>query len=207
MRCEECREAVSTRLDDEDMPPGIDDASVDGHLAGCGGCRSWLLEATRLHRSVRVRSVAPLQDRTDHILAAVPLTARPRRVREGVRYALLAIGLTQIVLALPALLLAEDAQAPVHVTREIGAFELALGIGLLACVWRPRLASGLLPFAGALAGAMLLTAVVDVSQGAAVALTEAHHLLDLAGVALLALLHPRSRTRTTGSGISTVATT
>lgn len=193
MRCEEIREALSARLDDEAPPPGADDAAVDAHLAGCAGCRTWLLEATTLHRTVRVRAAAPLEDRTDHILAAVPLTARPRRVREGVRYALLAIGITQILLALPSLVLGEDAQAPVHIAREMGAFELALGVGLLATFFRPRLAAGLLPFATALAGAMLLTAVLDVAQGQAVALTEAHHVLDLVGVALLALLHPRTR--------------
>ncbi len=193
MRCEDIREGLSARLDDEAPPPGVDDDAIDHHLAGCAGCRTWMLEATTLHRTVRVRAATPLQDRTDHILAAVPLTARPRRVREGVRYALLAIGLTQILLALPSLVLGEDAQAPVHVAREMGAFELALGVGLLATFWRPRLASGLLPFAGALAGAMVLTAVLDVAQGQAVAVTEAHHVLDLAGVALLALLHPRTR--------------
>jgi predicted anti-sigma-YlaC factor YlaD len=193
MRCEDCREAASARLDAEAMPAGLTDAEVDHHLEGCAECRAWVAGATSLHRAVRVRPAAPVADRTDAILAAVPITSRPRRVREGVRYALLAIGLSQLLLALPALILAEDAQAPVHVAREMGAFELALGVGLLATAWRPRLAAGLLPFAGALAGAMLLTAGIDVVQGEAVALTEAHHVLDLVGVALLALLHPRER--------------
>ena len=193
MRCEDCRDAASARLDAEALPAGLTDDDVDDHLLGCAECRAWVVRATALHRAVRVRTAPPVADRTDAILAAVPVTARPRPVREGVRYALLAIGLSQLVLALPALVLAEDAQAPVHVAREMGAFELALGVGLLATAWRPRLAAGLLPFAGALAGAMLLTAGIDVVQGQAVALTEAHHVLDLVGVALLALLHPRPR--------------
>lgn len=193
MRCDDCRDAASARLDSEALPAGVSDDDVDLHLEGCTDCRAWVAQATALHRAVRVRPAEPVADRTDLILAAVPLTARPRRVREGVRFALLAIGLTQLVLAIPALVLADDAQAPVHVAREMGAFELALGVGLLATVWRPRLAAGLLPFAGALAGAMLLTAGIDVVQGEAVALGEAHHVLDLVGVALLALLHPRSR--------------
>ena len=193
MRCEDCRDATSARLDAEALPAGLTDDDVDHHLGGCAECRAWVARATDLHRAVRVRAATPVADRTDAILAAVPVAARPRPVREGVRYALLAIGLSQLVLALPALVLAEDAQAPVHVAREMGAFELALGVGLLATAWRPRLAAGLLPFAGALAGAMLLTAGIDVVQGQAVALTEAHHVLDLVGVALLALLHPRPR--------------
>ncbi len=192
MRCEDCRDAASARLDAEALPDGLTDDEVDTHLATCSDCRAWVEGATTLHRSLRVRPVAPVVDRTEQILAAVPVSARPRPVREAVRYALLAIGLTQLVLAVPALILAEDAQAPVHVAREMGAFELALGVGILATAWRPRLAAGLLPFAGALAGAMLLTAGIDVAQGQAVALTEAHHVLDLIGVALLTLLHPSS---------------
>ncbi|HEX7135418.1 MAG TPA: hypothetical protein VF228_22775 [Iamia sp.] len=193
MRCADCRDAASARLDAEALPAGLTDADVDLHLEGCADCRAWVAQATALHRAVRIRPAVPVVDRTDAILAAVPLSARPRPVREAVRYALLAIGLTQLVLAVPALVLADDARAPVHVAREMGAFELALGVGLLATAWRPRLAAGLLPFAGALAGAMVLTAGVDVVQGDAVALTEAHHVLDLVGVALLTLLHPRTR--------------
>ncbi len=193
MRCSDCRDAASARLDGEDAPAGTTFAAVDAHLDGCRDCGAWLDGATRLHRTVRVRPVEPVVDRTDAILAAVPASARPRPVREVVRYALLAIGLTQLVLALPALVLADGASAPVHVAREMGAFEVALAAGLLATAWRPRLAFGLLPFALALAGALVVTAAVDLAHGQAVALTEAHHLLDLIGVALLVVLHPRPR--------------
>lgn len=184
MDCDVCRTGLSAQLDGEDGPAPL--AEVHHHLVGCDGCASWFDEATRLHRWVRVRTAEPLPDRTDAILAGVPVTARPRPVREGVRYALLAIGLTQVLLALPALVLAESQAAPVHITREMGAFELALGVGLLAAVWRPRLCSGMLPFAAALAGAMLFTAVIDLAQGEAIASAEGQHLLALVGVALLA---------------------
>src|SRR5690606_31122791 len=156
MRCDDCREGLSARLDHEALPPGLDGGGLDAHLATCEPCEAWAAEATRLHRAVRVRPARAVADRTDAILAALPAGSRPRPVREGVRYALLAIGLTQLVLAVPALFLAEDAAAPVHVAREIGAFELALAVGLLSAAWRPRLASGLLPFAGALAGATIV---------------------------------------------------
>lgn len=191
MRCDDCREGLSARLDHEALPPGLDGGAVDAHLTTCEACAAWVSEATRLHRTVRVRPAQAAADRTDAILAAVPAGSRPRPVREGVRYALLAIGLTQLVLAIPALFLAQDAAAPVHVTREMGAFELALAVGILSAAWRPRLATGLLPFAGALAGATVVAATVDLAQGAAVAFTEAHHILDLAGVALLWLLQAR----------------
>ncbi|HYI62390.1 MAG TPA: hypothetical protein VEW93_11375 [Acidimicrobiales bacterium] len=191
MRCPDCREALSARLDHEALPPGVDDTAVDVHLDRCGACRAWAAEAAHLHRAVRVRPAQVVADRTEDILARVPVTSRPRPVREAVRYGLLAIGLTQLVLAVPAIFLAQDAEAPVHVAREMGAFDLALAVGLLSAAWRPRLATGLLPFAGALAGAMAVTAGVDMAQGATLAFTEAHHVLDLAGVLLLWLLPAR----------------
>ncbi len=191
MRCDDFREAASARLDHEDLPAGVTGPGLDAHLEGCADCRAWADTASVLHRQVRVRPAASQPDRTEALLAAVPLSSRPRPVRQGVRYALLAVGLTQLLLALPALFLGTDLDAPVHVAREMGGFELALGVGLLSAAWRPRLATGLLPFAAALAGSLLVTAVVDVVRGQAVAATEAHHVLDLAGVALLWLLQTR----------------
>lgn len=194
MDCDACRTGLSAQLDGEESPAPVEE--VHRHVVGCDGCAAWFDEATRLHRWVRVRTAQPLADRTDAILAGVPMTARPRPVREGVRYALLAIGLTQVLLALPALVLADSQSAPVHITREMGAFELALGVGLLASVWRPRLCSGMLPFAAALAGAMVVTAAIDLAQGQAIAAAEGQHLLALVGVALLAgLRRPPGRSR------------
>ena len=193
MDCDACRTALSADLDGEAAL--VPAAAARRHLEGCAACRRWEVAAAGLHRSVRVRSAEPIRDRTDEILAAIPLTARPRPVREGFRYALLAVGLTQLVLALPVLVVADSAAAPVHITREMGAFEVALGVGLLASVWRPRLASGLLPFAGALAGAMLLTAAIDLLEGQTVAASEGQHVLAMVGVALLAGLTPRPRGR------------
>jgi len=193
MRCSLAREAVSARLDGETLPAGVDDASLDDHVDGCAGCLAFADRASEVHRAVRVRTARVTVDHTDAILAAVPTTLRPRPVRDWVRYALLAIALTQLVLAVPVLLGISTTQESLHVTREMGAFELALAVGLLACAWRPRLADGLLPFAGALAGAMLLIALVDVTRGDVVVAAEAHHVLDLVGVALLVALHPMRR--------------
>lgn len=200
MRCDDCREGLSARLDGEALPPGLTGPALDAHVEGCDECAAWAGEVARLHRALRVRPAHPVPDRTEAILAAVPLASRPRPVREGVRYALLAVGLTQLVLAVPALFLATDPATPVHVTREMGAFELALAVGLLSAAWRPRLAVGLLPFAAALAGGMAVTAAVDLAQGAAVAVTEAHHVLDLAGVVLLWLLQVRPGQALRGRG-------
>ena len=193
MHCDSIREAYSARLDGEDPPPDTDPAEVDAHLAACPACRGWTEAAEALHPRARIRGVDAVDDRTEAILAGVPLTARPIAAREGVRYALMAVALTQLVLAVPALLALSTPGVEAHLSREMGAFELALAVGLLSAAWRPRLAPGLLPFAAALAAAVVFTAVTDVVGGSAGAGTEAHHVLDLAGVALLWFLPVRPR--------------
>ena len=75
---------------------------------------------------------------------------------------------------------------------------LALAVGLLYAVWRPDKASGLLPFAAALAGTMALTAGLDVAAGRQSVLSESHHVLEVIGLALLVIL-ARPTWRPTGN--------
>ena len=187
MRCDTIREALSARIDGED--PGIDGEVLDVHLRTCRACERWTEELTALHRMVRVREAEPVPDLTTAILAsapspepAVPWPAEPVSVA---RWALFAVGLTQLVLAGPALLLGQDPGATVHVARELGAFDVALAVGLLVAAWQPERAWGLLPLAAALALVIGVTAAVDVVQGRAGSLGEVHHLLELAGLAFL----------------------
>ena len=100
------------------------------------------------------------------------------------RYVLLWVGLTQLVLAVPALA-GDDRGASTHVARELGSWAVALAVGLLVVAWQPRRAAGLLPFALALSGAMALTASLDVIAGHAPASGELLHVLDVAGVAAM----------------------
>lgn len=189
MRCDMIREALSARLDGE--ATSLDDDAVDHHLHTCPACTAWADELTALHRVVRVREAEPVPDLTAAILAAAPTATRARRrsplteVVSPARWALLVVALTQLVLAAPALLLGEDAGASVHVARELGAFDVALAVGLLVAAWQPARAWGLLPVVAALACVMGGTAVLDVVRGTASSLGEAHHVLDLAGVAVL----------------------
>jgi predicted anti-sigma-YlaC factor YlaD len=173
MNCDTCREGLSARLDGEELP--LDAAAVDAHLAGCAGCQAFAVP-----------------DLSTSILARVPVAATGRRAapqpREWPRYVLLTVALTQLVLALPALIMGDDPGASVHVARELGSWDVALSVGLLVAAWQPRRAAGLLPFAAALAGAMLMTAVLDLVAGRTLAQTEAHHLLDLIGLAALWVL-------------------
>lgn len=135
---------------------------------------------------MRLREAEPVPDLVGAVLARVDT---PRRSRpEWARYALFAVALSQLLLALPALLLGDSLGASVHIARELGSWDVALAIGLLYAAWRPARAAGLLPFAAALAGTMLLTATLDVVSGRQEAITESHHLLELAGLALLVVL-------------------
>lgn len=203
MRCDTIREALSARLDGED--PGLDTEVLDVHLGTCVACRAWVGELTALHRLVRVREAEPVPDLTAAILAAVPaLDPGPTAARwraepvNSARWALFTVALTQLVLAGPALLLGEDPGATVHVARELGAFDVALAVGLLVAAWQPARAWGLLPLVASLALVLGGTAILDVLQGRAGSLGEAHHLLDLAGVAFLWRVahdeHPRPTT-------------
>jgi predicted anti-sigma-YlaC factor YlaD len=182
MRCDHHREAISAALDGEEPPSRVDADALAAHLAGCAGCRQFRAASASLHRAVRVRAADAVPDLTAPILANAP---RPHVTREWARYALLAVGLTQLVLALPALIYGNDPGASTHVARELGSFDIALAVGLLFAVWQPRRAAGLLPFAAALAGTLMVTAALDVASGRAGAIGESQHVLDVVGVGLL----------------------
>jgi hypothetical protein len=137
-----------------------------------------------------VRPAEVVPDLSVSILAA-SAPARPQPVaatREWPRYLLLVLALTQLHIALPALVLGDEAGTTVHVARELGSWDAALAVAWLVVTWAPRRAAGLLPFAVALAAVMLGTALLDVIDGRAGIGSEAHHVLDLAGLALVWIL-------------------
>ena len=181
LQCDDVRDDLSSALDGERLL--LDPAHVELHLQSCDGCRTFAEGAGALHRSTRLREAEPVPDLVGAVLARAET---PRRARpEWARYALFAVALSQLLLALPALLLGDSLGASVHIARELGSWDVALAIGLLYAVWKPDRAAGLLPFAAALAGTMLLTAGLDVASGRQDALSGSHHLLELAGLALL----------------------
>jgi predicted anti-sigma-YlaC factor YlaD len=193
MRCQPCREALSAELDGEPSP--VPAAVVERHLAGCASCRAFAGAGASLRRRTAVRPADPVPDLTGPILAAARGRTTASAVRPAdhwTRWALLGVALTQLAVALPPMLLGHDAGAPVHLARELGAWDLALAAALLLVVLRPARALGLVPFAGALAVAMVLGAGIDVASGRAALGSEAQHLLDLVGLVLLWLLarHP-----------------
>jgi len=189
MRCDTIREALSARIDGED--PGLGDKALDDHLAGCSACAGWADDLSTLHRMVRVREAEPVPDLSAAILAGTPGGAPRAAAGErisGARWALFVVALTQLVLAAPAVVLGHDPGAAEHAARELGAFDVALAVGLLVAAWQPARAWGLLPVVTALALVLGGTAVLDVVRGTTAGLSEAHHLLDLAGVGFLWLV-------------------
>jgi predicted anti-sigma-YlaC factor YlaD len=193
MDCTTCREAISADLDGESSRE--ERAAVDDHLAECASCRTWALDAGRLHRQMRLRPAESVPDLAPAILAK----AHPPSVGrwEWIRTALVVVALTELVLSVPALF-GVDAGASVHVARHVGSLSAALAVGLLYAAWKPVRAYGLLPIALALAGCMLITSAIDLANGRVDALAEAHHVLELVAVVLLWALAGRPLPRIGG---------
>ncbi|MDQ1431877.1 MAG: hypothetical protein QOF40_2479 [Actinomycetota bacterium] len=196
MTCMQIHHAISARLDGED--PGLDEASVYGHLATCAGCRAFAHDAEALHRAVRLAPAPPIPDLTPAILAAIGQEDRASggaETQHALRWILFAIAVTQIAVAIPALLFGSDAGLPVHAARHIGSFDVALGVGFLFAAWRPSRIPGLLPVAVALVVCLVGSSLLDVASGNTAALGEAQHVLDFVGLAVVWLLsRPAPRT-------------
>jgi predicted anti-sigma-YlaC factor YlaD len=186
MRCDLVHEALSARLDDE--LPEMEATALDAHLTSCQSCQGYAQALGDLHRAWRVRAAEAVPDLTATVLAATAdrlPDPRPRPAVEWVRYGVLAVGLTQLLLALPLMLLGPEGDTPLHSGRELGAFGVALSVGMLVVAWQPQRANGLLPVALALSAGMLVTAVADTVSGHSPMMGEAHHVLELVGVVLL----------------------
>jgi predicted anti-sigma-YlaC factor YlaD len=186
MRCHDCRIAISARLDGED--PGCREAVLVGHLQGCEACRTFATGAEELHRSVRLAPAVPMSDLTPTILHAIGQDTNERERTLGLRVCLALIGFLQIAIALPALILGDDAGLPVHTAHHIGSFAAALAVGFLFVAWRPERAAGLLPVATALVAFVIGTTVVDVISGQAAAFGETGHVTEIAGLVITWML-------------------
>ena len=185
MSCERWRDAVSARLDGED--PGVDPALLDAHLARCADCRAFAAAAEAARRSQRVGPAADIADVSRRVRRAV---ARADRAGHwSIARALLVVVAVQIVVfSLPALLLGDEQDTGAHGARHLGAFTAAYGVGLLVVAVRPARARTMLPVAAVLAGALVITAVVDLVDGRVPLVGEAQHLPEVLSVVLIWLL-------------------
>ena len=189
--CFEFHFLISAALDGELSV--AESSTLAAHLHGCVTCRG--LEATlaNQHRLVRVGSIDEMPDLAPRVLA---VAHPPRLGRRGwVRQALAVIGLTELIVAIPALILGEDSGAPIHVARHIGSLGAALGFALLYVAWKPTRAYGLLPFVASLAAFMTISSSLDLVFGRASLATESTHLVEFAGMFFVWLLAGSPRPR------------
>lgn len=184
MGCERWIEAISALADGED--PGIDVRLVEAHLDRCASCREFRRHLGRSRASLRVRVAERIPDLSRRI---VKLNAIADRARWRLVRGLLAVVAVEIVaLSLPALVLGQEHATGIHSARHFGAFAVAYGVVLLVVVVRPARARSVLPVALTLALALLITAVVDITEGRVPLWGEARHIPEILSVVLLWLM-------------------
>jgi len=178
MTCADCREALSARLDDEELPG--ESAEVEGHLAGCPECRSYAERAAHVTRLARTELVEPVPDLVDAVRHAVPTHAVPTfgprsprvRTETALRVLLGAIGVGQLGLATGDVLAATGDRdgghgmsgVPLtHFSHESCAWNLALAVGFLCVAARPARTRGMLPLVGAFVGVLTALSALDLA--------------------------------------------
>jgi predicted anti-sigma-YlaC factor YlaD len=191
VECDRAREAVSAALDGE--PLGVPEAELSRHLRSCADCAAFAAAAGAAHRPMRLRVAGSVPDLTPQVVARVRAADR-ERVRWGLRAALAATAVAEAALALPEL--AGDGGG--HGARHLGAFSVAVAIGLLLVVARPARARSFLALTATLAGALVIGAAVDLARGATPALGESRHLVEVTAFALVWLLAREAAAPPTG---------
>jgi predicted anti-sigma-YlaC factor YlaD len=186
MDCAAAREALSALLDDERL--GVEREVLDAHLASCPRCRSWREDAHEVTRRFRLAPARTVASPGDELLASgarARAGGMPRRITLT-RAALVAVALAQLVwVTVPALVLGSDHDAPIHVSHEMGSFDMAFAVGFLVAAVRPARAQGMRALVGAAALLLILTALIDLAAGRTGVSDEAPHLLALVGWLLL----------------------
>ncbi len=181
MACTRYHEALSARIDGEDG--GVPEADLDVHLTACADCRRFAQELADLHRLARVRAAERVPDLTGSILAAAdgpPVRALRAVSAETVARITLAItGLVLVAISAPDLLAGESG------SNHLAAWDIAFGAGLLVAARRTDRSRALIPFAAVLVAAMTIAAVADAHHGHVADHGLSHHLLEVAGLALL----------------------
>ncbi|MEJ8281900.1 hypothetical protein [Pseudonocardia spirodelae] len=187
-RCRDVRLSLSAAADGEDAPVGPVERGE--HLGTCAACRDWAARAERVDRRVRVAPALPVRDRTDEVVAAVLADGRRRDRRPSpVRAGLALAAAAHLVVVVPALVVADAGpDVPPHAARELGVFNLALGVAFAVAAYRPSRAPGLRLPTGVAAVALCLLAVVDAALGRTTVAVELPHLASLAGWVLLCVL-------------------
>jgi predicted anti-sigma-YlaC factor YlaD len=204
MACAEWITAISAEADGED--PGVDPRLLAAHLESCASCRAFRADVLGLRRVTAVAEAPDMPDLSRRVSKLHAMADRASRWLV-VRVLLAAVAVTILVMSVPDLL--GHGGDSVHETRHVGAFSVAYAVALLAVVVRPARARAIFPVTLVLAGALLITAVIDVVEGHVPLVNEAAHLPELLSVALVWLLarprpDPRDKARPSGQGTPTL---
>jgi len=188
MRCSQVQTAISADLDGE--APPFPREEVTRHLGQCSTCRQFQAAAVHLQRRTRVQPAPAVPDLTGRVLSAIAAEDRDQAKEgmQGLRLGVALIGLLQLGLSLPPLLLGSDAGFPVHAARDLGSFGVALAVGLLVAAGRPERVAGRLPLATALVVCLVASSIVNVSTGHAAPRGELSHAVEVIGLIGLWLL-------------------
>ena len=195
--CSAWRDAISAIADGED--PELDPRLVNAHVTRCTDCASFREDVHRLSRHVALEQSVPMADVAPQIVRAARIADR-LSVWSVLRLGLIVVAVQIAVFAAPALILGESADAGEHAARHLGSFALAYAIGLVVVALRPAKARGMLPTATALAGCLVLTAVVDVARGRSPIVGEIIHHPELLGLVFVWLLAAEPRRVAPGPG-------
>ncbi len=185
MACETYMAALSAIADDE--APGIDRRLVDAHLADCASCRVFVEQLSVLRGRTRISEAPRMPDMAKRIVKLNAIADRSRKW-STVRALLGVVAVEIIVSSVPELVLGQGGSASAHAARHLGAFSVAYAVGLFVVVIRPARARAMLPVAMVLAGALLVTAVIDVIEGRVPLIGEAGHFPELLSVAFIWML-------------------
>ncbi len=180
--CEEYREALSARLDDEEGP---EDAGMapDQHLEHCFDCTRWYDDAALITRRTRTTAVVAWPDVTEAVLARVP-PASSRDVKP--RVTLAGTGVLLGASALVSLALPGSAQSPAGY--ENAGWHLALGVAFIAVATRRAAPAALVPLLGTFVAVLSWGHVSDVLSGRWNVAGVLSHLLVVLGLVLVVLL-------------------
>lgn len=175
MDCDDFREALSARLDNEEEPPDAA-RSIDAHLADCHECAHWYDAAARITRRTRTTEAFAWPDVAEDVLARVPLPANHASSR--LRTALGIVGGLECLTGVIAL----------SGAYETGAWQLALGVAFGAVAWRSISSAALVPLLGTLVAVLSWGQVTDLLTGGLSPTGAVSLVLAAAGLVLVVLL-------------------
>ena len=182
MDCEPFIEAISALADGEAST--IDQRLLNAHIAQCPSCRRFdtamsVSDPSVIHVGRSIRHVSRLAKAAERV-------ARWQTTR--VLLAVVAIQL--LILSGRDLLWPVATGTAIHDVRHLAAFTMAYGMVLVAVAVRPSRARSALPAAAVLAGALAITAMVDLIAGRIPLAGEITHIPEVLSVVLIRILAP-----------------